>query len=193
MWCQKAACFFFLFTCQFLFSFTLKKKKTTHISVLLFIMKTEKKNNVDFIREYWTDGARASGGEKIETNTVVMVSLRCSKQRDPNGQWKPLLGKKTTYCSSLVSSWDLSLWPSLPILSSHIVSKITKQIRQGVRWWEQALWSPRWPSFWSRSEKPGVPAGPVGRLNASFNNSRGGSNTYQEAGSVYITGLYFIK
>lgn len=28
----------------------------------------------------------ASRGEKIETNMVVMVSLRCNKQRDPNGQ-----------------------------------------------------------------------------------------------------------
>lgn len=28
----------------------------------------------------------ASRGEEIETNMVVMVSLRCNKQRDPNGQ-----------------------------------------------------------------------------------------------------------
>ena len=28
----------------------------------------------------------ASRGEEIETNIVVMVSLRCSKRRDPNGQ-----------------------------------------------------------------------------------------------------------
>lgn len=30
--------------------------------------------------------AGTSRGEEMETNMVVMVSLICSKQRDPNGQ-----------------------------------------------------------------------------------------------------------
>ena len=50
----------------------------------------------------------ASRGEEVETNLVVMVSLRCSKRRDPNGHGKPSLGKPTC-CSLHVSSWDLSL------------------------------------------------------------------------------------
>ena len=84
------------------------------------------------------------------------------------------------------------LWPSFPVLSSHTVNKITKKIKQEVRWWEQALWSPRWSSFLSSSEKPGIPTGPFGCLNASFNNSYGSGYTCQEAGSVYITGLLLL-
>ena len=84
-------------------------KATHHFSIFIFLYISYKTNSYKHTFIYNEKRGQmltslvsteqmepeASRGEEIETNTVVMVSLSCSKHRDSSGQWKPPLGKTT--------------------------------------------------------------------------------------------------
>ena len=84
-------------TFPFLFSFIFLTKMNSHKCIFVYNKKRDQVlTSLVSIEQMEPEASR---GEEIETNIVVMVSLRCSKRRDPNGQWKPPLGKTTSLLS----------------------------------------------------------------------------------------------